>query len=63
MTRKLSNDALSKRVKKVCKDAQALPFGERFRDCKPKDQKTTQRTWIQQGLKHLKAPMAPWLDT
>lgn len=63
MTRKLSKDALSKRVKKVCKDAQDLPFGGQFRDGKSKDRKTMQRTWIQNGLAHLKAPVAPWLET
>lgn len=56
MGRQLGETALKKRVKKVVKDNEALPFGTLAPAVTPKTMCDKQRLWVMNGLRYLKAP-------
>ena len=56
--KKVSKDALEKRVHKVVKATKELPFS---RSRQPRTAQQIQRSWVLSGLRHLKAPSVPSL--
>ena len=56
MGRQLGEKALMKRVKKVVKDNEELPFGASAPVVIPKSFGDQQRNWVMNGLRYLKAP-------
>lgn len=58
MAKKVSDDALDKRVRKVVKATKQLPFN---RSKTPRTAQQIQRSWVLNGLRHLKAPSVPSL--
>ena len=62
MGRQLGETALKKRVKKVVKDNEALPFGTCAPVVNPKTMCDKQRLWVMNGLRYLKAPSVLWLN-